>query len=320
MGRPPRRDADIYGARIDANVNVLDPGGDPISTASGDQLAPRRPRTERRSTSRGATGGLGSTADIYGQRVTGLGRRLNGLGGFPISRQPATQQLPDLARLGSNVVTVWQDNRAGSWDVYGTRCRRDQSADVERVRDRELTQPAAGSARGEAPSARLGEVHRMVRAPNGGSDVVTGRGSCNSDTAGRLPMTLVPDDRVAEDALDPPHDEGFLGEVRRGAHEHELVASVSSDRVAGTEGVTEAFCDAREHEVARVVSVVVVDFLEAVQVQERDDDAVGVFGHLRGEMILERVAVQEAGERVVARGRRRVIVDVMSSSDPTKLT
>ena len=133
-------------------------------------------------------------------------------------------------------------------------------------------------------------------------------------------MTVVPDDRVAEDALDPPHDEGFLGEVRRGAHEDELVASVSSDRVAGTEGVTEAFCDPREHEVARVVSVVVVDFFEAVQVQERDDDAVGIFGHLRGEVILERVAVQEAGERVVVPRRRRVIVDVMSSSDPTKLT
>ncbi len=113
--------ADIYGARIDANVNVLDPGGDPISTASGDQLAPA-------ATANGTTFYVawsdwrtGSTADVYGQRVTGLGRRLNGLGGFPISRQPATQQLPDLARLGSNVVTVWQDNRAGSWDVYGTR-------------------------------------------------------------------------------------------------------------------------------------------------------------------------------------------------------
>ena len=132
----------------------------------------------------------------------------------------------------------------------------------------------------------------MVRAPNGGSDVVTGRGSCNSDTAGRLPMTVVPDDRVAEDALDPSHDEGFLGEVRRGAHEDELVASVSSDRVAGTEGVTEAFGVWKNAKIAILVSVVVVDFFEAVQVQERDDDAVGVFGHLRGEMILERVAVQ----------------------------
>ena len=147
--------ADIYGARIDANVNVLDPGGDPISTASGDQLAPA-------ATANGTTFYVawsdwrtGSTADVYGQRVTGLGRRLNGLGGFPISRQPATQQLPDLARLGSNVVAVWQDNRAGTWDVYGTRVEHDQSADVERVRDRELTQPAAGlsSRRGAVGSA-----------------------------------------------------------------------------------------------------------------------------------------------------------------------
>jgi hypothetical protein len=44
---------------------------------------------------------------------------LNGLGGFPISRQPATQQLPDLARLGSNVVAVWRTTALVG--RYGTR-------------------------------------------------------------------------------------------------------------------------------------------------------------------------------------------------------
>ena len=113
--------ADIYGARLDARLNVLDPGGDPLGVATGNQFSPA-------ATANGTTFYVawsdfrpGATADVYGQRISGLGQRSNGPGGFAISKHVKSQELPDVARLGANVVGVWQDRRNGSWDIFGTR-------------------------------------------------------------------------------------------------------------------------------------------------------------------------------------------------------
>jgi len=111
---------DIYGARVSASGSVLDPAGIAISTAANVQgdLAIAFDGTnylvvwvDLRS---------GSTYDIYGARVNESGSVLDPAG-MAISTVAGDQELPAIAFDGTDHLVAWQDNRSGSYDIYGAR-------------------------------------------------------------------------------------------------------------------------------------------------------------------------------------------------------
>ena len=111
--------ADIYGARMTPQATVLDTNGFVIPQAARDQLTP-------------ALGFDGENylvvwedhrsggADIYGTRVTSGGGVLDP-DGIAISQGLNWQRTPDVAFDGANYLVVWEDQRSGSCDIYGTR-------------------------------------------------------------------------------------------------------------------------------------------------------------------------------------------------------
>ncbi|MEO0020138.1 MAG: hypothetical protein ABIK47_05810 [candidate division WOR-3 bacterium] len=116
--------SDIYGARVSRSGMVLDPKGIPISTAPGSQGNP--------SVSFDGTNYLvvwedtrnGYYYDIYGARVTRDGVVLD-TSGIPISNGNYDQRLPSVGFDDINYLVVWEDNRSGSYHIYGTLVTKD---------------------------------------------------------------------------------------------------------------------------------------------------------------------------------------------------
>ena len=113
---------DIYGARINAGLQVLDPGGRLISAAMSFQEQPAVV---------GGGGGSwfvvwqdrrhGSSYDVYGARVNVQGQ-VQDAGGVNISGTPYVQVSPRLAAAGARAMVAWQDFRGdGYGDVLGAR-------------------------------------------------------------------------------------------------------------------------------------------------------------------------------------------------------
>ncbi len=69
-----------------------------------------------------------ATPDIYGGRVRLDGTRPEPTG-FPISTAPGAQRNPDVAWTGRRFLTVWEDNRAGEFRIFGARVRTDTRVD-----------------------------------------------------------------------------------------------------------------------------------------------------------------------------------------------
>ena len=110
---------DIRGLRFEPDETLLDESSIEISAASGDQILP--------AAAAGGDGWLvawqdarGAANDIYGARVSSEGALLDGAG-IGISLATGAQECPAVAYDGSNYLVVWQDARAGSYDIYAAR-------------------------------------------------------------------------------------------------------------------------------------------------------------------------------------------------------
>jgi hypothetical protein len=110
---------DIYGARVSVGGNVLDASGIAISTAVGDQSLPAISFDGANYLVVWGDSRSGSTADIYGARVSVVGSVLDA-SGIAVSTAAGNQSSPDLAFDGTDFLVVWQDSRSGSGsDIYG---------------------------------------------------------------------------------------------------------------------------------------------------------------------------------------------------------
>jgi hypothetical protein len=118
---------DIYGARVNDAGTVLDRGGFPIGTGSGDRHTPAVasavPALSDYLVVWQDSRNLGTSGlDIYGARVTAAGA-VTDPAGFPISTAPDDQSTPVLAFDGSQYLVVWTDARnlaTTDLDIYGT--------------------------------------------------------------------------------------------------------------------------------------------------------------------------------------------------------
>lgn len=111
---------DVYGARVDQAGNVLDPFGIAISIAEGTQGGPSIAFDGTNYLVVWSDGRSGSDYDIYGARVTPSGAVLDPTG-IPISVAPGDQRYHAVAFDGTYYLVVWQDDRNGSWDIYGAK-------------------------------------------------------------------------------------------------------------------------------------------------------------------------------------------------------
>jgi hypothetical protein len=106
-----RDESDIYGARVDADGNVLDPAGLPIAAAAGEQahpsVAPVGPGgriafvvwVDRRD---------GAHYLLYGSRINETGAVVDP-GGVPISTTPRLHMFPDVACRPADCFVVWEE-------------------------------------------------------------------------------------------------------------------------------------------------------------------------------------------------------------------
>lgn len=110
-----------------------------------------------------------SVFDIYAARVTSAGSVLDS-SGVLVAGAAGRQVLPDLAAIGSDLLVVYQDERQGNWDIYGTRIHAGSSLAVLDPNGIAIT---ANSAHQAGPSIAVVHGNHFVVAFNDERAVVT---------------------------------------------------------------------------------------------------------------------------------------------------
>jgi hypothetical protein len=115
---------DIYGMRVSKEGELLDNQPFVVSDASGAQISPEVAfdGTNYLVVWYDSRGGV--SYDIYGARVAQDGTVLNSAG-IAISTASEHQYFPDVSSDGTNYMVVWQDERNGEFDIYGSRVGQD---------------------------------------------------------------------------------------------------------------------------------------------------------------------------------------------------
>ena len=115
---------DVYAARVSSGGGVVDSPPILVSITANNQRTPALAwNPEGRYFLVVWRDDRGSSADIYGTRVTGTGTILDGTG-FPISTAPGDQTNPSVVWSGTHFLVAWDDPRSGvedDFDVYGAR-------------------------------------------------------------------------------------------------------------------------------------------------------------------------------------------------------
>lgn len=112
---------DIFGARVSAQGEILDPSGIPICTASNLQTEAKAACGEENFLVVWTDYRNGSY-DVYGARIDYSGNVLDP-NGFPISAGSWWESSPDVSWDGTNFFVVWADERnySSASDIFGTR-------------------------------------------------------------------------------------------------------------------------------------------------------------------------------------------------------
>lgn len=152
-GGPP----DIFGARVAKNGRVLDRDGIRIAAAPGDQAAPAVAFDGRNYLVVWHDNRSGSSFDVYGARVSRMGRVLD-RAGIPISTAPGEQSYPALAFDGATSLITWQDRRSGSsFDIFAAEVTR-----AGKVLDPTGVPISSESTDEQSPAVVGGEVERVA--------------------------------------------------------------------------------------------------------------------------------------------------------------
>lgn len=115
----PTLRSDIYGARVTASGNVLDPNGFAIVSLGNWQTSPASAFGDTNYLTVWDDNRTGSY-DMYGARISQAGIVLEP-DGFTISAADYYQVYPSVTFNGTDYFVVWQDNRHVPWDIYGAR-------------------------------------------------------------------------------------------------------------------------------------------------------------------------------------------------------
>ncbi len=111
---------DIYGARVSAGGEVLDPRGIAIRSGTDIYMAPSVAFDGANYLVVWESYRLGAYSDVYGARVTPAGVVLDTLG-IAISATEFSEDHASVAFDGTAFLVAWQDYRNGSADIYGAR-------------------------------------------------------------------------------------------------------------------------------------------------------------------------------------------------------
>jgi hypothetical protein len=111
---------DVYGARVGEDGTVLDAAAIAITTAAKDQQSPQVAFDGANFLVVWTDYRNGTVPDVYGARVSPGGTVLDA-NGIPIATGTSYQGGPAVAFAGGSHLVVWDDNRGGTYDVYGAR-------------------------------------------------------------------------------------------------------------------------------------------------------------------------------------------------------
>ena len=222
-------------------------------------------------------------------------------------------ELGDASRVPGGVPVAGVDRRREGLDGGAIGVADDRVEAVEVVPDvRQRLRRAKGD--GAVATQALGQVHRLVGALQDGLRLVAvlrvaGDAGADGEPCGHAAALLAAGGAPAQaQALDrPAHLLGGLGGallVGVGQQHHELLAAVPNRQVDRSDVAREQAGEGLQHLVADGVAVLVVDQLEAVEVEVDDRERlVGPLGpaELALQQVVEEAAVGQPGEVVVER-------------------
>jgi hypothetical protein len=119
--RPSNSNSDIYSTRVTTAGAVTSANGVAVSTAAHDQAAPSVAWNGSTYLVVWSDYRSNTSLDVYGSRISSAGATLNASGIAISKRTGVTEAGATLTAIGSNFLVVWQDDRNGSFDIYGSR-------------------------------------------------------------------------------------------------------------------------------------------------------------------------------------------------------